>query len=445
MELLFTIMIGFAIWAVVNQMRQGMKADEAWETAAESIDGQFEAGGMVAKPKLSGTVDGYAVRVTTKTRGSNNHRKTYTVYRILYPTLGFHMRLSEQGMFSGVKKLFGGRDVEVGDDAFDENVIVDAEAERKVVAFLTDERRRVVREFLDGRDEAEIRDDELRWVTRKRETSHTALLSALQRGAAVARELGLGLQATREATESWGLPDATARDYVADDVGSDDGRDEGEAGYAIAAEPASEPLVPPSAVVGRDDVPPIRPIDAVLADATAVVPGDPVDSEVAAPTPPEPAIEESEAAESGPVEAPVEAPAEAPVADPPDAEEVAVPDVAGPSVADAVTDLFAPGVSAYDASKCFGERYDGRAVSWSGTVARVDSFSVDLALGNGPGKKVTAVIGQAEQPFGAPKEILAIVRLADGAEPPAVGAAFAFGGTIVKMDRFMRRIYVTPN
>ena len=61
-----------------------------------------------------------------RARGSGKSRTTYTVVRADYPTpLPFELHIADQGTFIRLgKSLFGLRDVEVGDEAFDRAVRV---------------------------------------------------------------------------------------------------------------------------------------------------------------------------------------------------------------------------------------------------------------------------------------------------------------------------------
>jgi hypothetical protein len=75
---------------------------------------------------ITGTADGARITIFFETRGSGKSRTTYTVVRADYPTpLPFELHIAYEGTFIRLgKALFGLRDVEVGDEAFDRAVRV---------------------------------------------------------------------------------------------------------------------------------------------------------------------------------------------------------------------------------------------------------------------------------------------------------------------------------
>jgi len=84
----------------------------------------FESSGSASC--LAGTVDGVRITIFFETRGSGKSRTTYTVVRADHPApLPFELHIAYEGTFTRLgKALFGLRDLEVGDEAFDRAVRV---------------------------------------------------------------------------------------------------------------------------------------------------------------------------------------------------------------------------------------------------------------------------------------------------------------------------------
>ena len=67
--------------------------------------------------------------------------RTWTRYRVGYADLDLGLRLSRQTMFTSIGKLFGGRDAEIGDQAFDRTFRVETDLPSKAKPFFTATRR----------------------------------------------------------------------------------------------------------------------------------------------------------------------------------------------------------------------------------------------------------------------------------------------------------------
>jgi hypothetical protein len=82
----------------------------------------FEASG--AATCIAGTADGARITICFETRSSGKTSTTYTVVRADYPTpLPFELHIAHEGTFIRLgKALFGLRDLEIGDEAFDRAV-----------------------------------------------------------------------------------------------------------------------------------------------------------------------------------------------------------------------------------------------------------------------------------------------------------------------------------
>ena len=82
----------------------------------------FEASGKTTC--ITGTADGVRITIFYESRGAGKSHTTYTVIRADYPKpLPFELHIAHEGWFIRLgKSLFGLRDLELGDEAFDRAV-----------------------------------------------------------------------------------------------------------------------------------------------------------------------------------------------------------------------------------------------------------------------------------------------------------------------------------
>ena len=175
--------------------------------------------------------------------------------------------------------------------------------------------------------------------------------------------------------------------------------------------------------------------------AQSLFPGPPVEARGVAVSP-EPVLEPA------PAPTPAPPPREpAPSTDPPDAP--VEPDV---SVDSTVTDvrsfcaaLFEAADSTFDAERLFDERYRGDTVRWPGVLLRAENYHFDPVFGHEPGTRAHVEVFDFTSQFGSKQHVVAFVQLLEVAVrdlEPAIGTAVTVRGTLAKVDRLMRRIYL---
>ena len=166
--LAFLLVAGFVGFVALATKRYQEKLDIAWRKAAERMDLAYStkrAKGTTQR-KLVGEFRGLPAKVNSFTEGSGKSKRTYTRYRLRYAHLGLGLELSQQHFFSGLKSALTGRqDIEIGDKAFDDAVIVQAGDSEEVRRFLTRERQLAIQRFLTGKRRALIGDDEASYIT----------------------------------------------------------------------------------------------------------------------------------------------------------------------------------------------------------------------------------------------------------------------------------------
>jgi len=96
----------------------------------------FESSGKATC--ITGTADGVRITIFFESRGSGKSQTTYTVVRADYPKpLPFELHIAYEGTFIRLgKALFGLRDLEVGDEAFDRAVRIKTDGEAAARAVL---------------------------------------------------------------------------------------------------------------------------------------------------------------------------------------------------------------------------------------------------------------------------------------------------------------------
>ena len=104
------VVVGAMVFAVIATISL-MRARDRAETANAQLRQQIG--------DLRGNVDRRKVRVFTFTEGSGDSQSTYTGYRVSFPPLGLGLKITQQGFWGKVRKAFGSRDIEVGDQEFD--------------------------------------------------------------------------------------------------------------------------------------------------------------------------------------------------------------------------------------------------------------------------------------------------------------------------------------
>lgn len=107
-----------------------------------------------------------------------------------------------------------------------------------------------------------------------------------------------------------------------------------------------------------------------------------------------------------------------------------------------IDDLFDGSRARYDAIEQFAEQYEGKQIQWRGEVERFSPYRSDTDFGEGPGIKAVVVVGAPGRSQLISAEVRAVVQL-----PSTValrnGNVISFSGTLRRVDRFARQIYVT--
>ncbi len=104
---------------------------KVYEQLCEEIGGEFVRYGWWKTPKLKCKVGRWTIVLDTYLGNENDPPRTRLRAPFLNPT-GFRFKIYRQGTFSGLAKMLGMQDIEVGDPAFDEEFIIKSNDEGTV-------------------------------------------------------------------------------------------------------------------------------------------------------------------------------------------------------------------------------------------------------------------------------------------------------------------------
>lgn len=107
-----------------------------------------------------------------------------------------------------------------------------------------------------------------------------------------------------------------------------------------------------------------------------------------------------------------------------------------------VDDLFGSQLMSYEIVERFEQQYMNHRVSWMGTVTQVHAYRSDSDFADGPGLKVTALLGTAGGSSLLTNEVHAVVQLPADAQVER-DAQLSFVGTLLHVDRFARKLYLS--
>ena len=118
----------------------GPSQAEVWRRLAEETGSSFVDGGFWRGSKVVIRVKEWTITLDTFTVSTGKHSTTYTRLRAPYVNKdGFRFRIYRKSVFSGLGKLFGMQDIEVGYPEFDEPFIIQGNNPAKVKQLLSHE------------------------------------------------------------------------------------------------------------------------------------------------------------------------------------------------------------------------------------------------------------------------------------------------------------------
>lgn len=404
--LVFLAIIGVAIMAITIGVNQSKKTNEAWAAVARQLQLVFHPGQIFSRPRISGIHKGCSVLVTTFSKGSGKNQTTYTRFRVSYPhSLDLGLRLTKQGMLSGIGKFFGTQDIEVGDEGFDDAIVVKGRDPERVKEFLTLSRRMRAARFLTTYQGSSIDDLNVEWERRHVERDTDKIVRMIERMASLANH----------------MTDDRAEDKVIDRA--IEARQEGrldEALQLIQEVPDEHDADARDVHVFQGEILLATRQSQAAAEAfSQVYKEEPEDQEALK-------MAEQAAKQVEPVTTPVETKSELEVG----------------TVCDT---LFAPENMSSEVTELFDKHYCGSSIRWSGTLTGVRTFTFDLVFGNEPGTRAVFEIHQVGGQSFSARPVQAVVQFPEDAEDllrSKVDSQLTFEGTLVSCDAFMRNLFV---
>jgi hypothetical protein len=123
----------------------GPNKDEMWRQLCQEIGAKFVEGGGWKGNKVQAVVGPWTVTLDTYTVSTGKSSVTYTRMRAPYiNSEGFRFTIYRKGVFSGLGKMLGMQDIEVGDPKFDEAFIIKGNNEPRVQHLFADKQLRAL-------------------------------------------------------------------------------------------------------------------------------------------------------------------------------------------------------------------------------------------------------------------------------------------------------------
>jgi len=123
----------------------GPSREEIWRQLSEEIDATYIDGGFWKGDKVEATQGDWTVTLDTYTVSTGKSAAVFTRMRAPYVNPdGFRFNISRRHFFSGIAKFFGKQDLEIGDEAFDADFIIQANDEFKIKQLLGNSRIRAL-------------------------------------------------------------------------------------------------------------------------------------------------------------------------------------------------------------------------------------------------------------------------------------------------------------
>lgn len=115
---------GGFVWALWAASRNAELRKRRWAELAAKYGLQYDPGGWFKTPSIDGAIDGFGIHVETFSTGGKNSR-AYTRVSIRPPVrLPRGLTLRGENMLSGIGKLLGKQDIQVGEAGIDDRLMI---------------------------------------------------------------------------------------------------------------------------------------------------------------------------------------------------------------------------------------------------------------------------------------------------------------------------------
>jgi hypothetical protein len=134
--------------------------EEVWEELCRQTGGELVKRGFWKGNQVQLYSQPWTIVLDTYTESSGDSHTTYTRARAPFlAPMGFRFAIYRKGLFSGMGKLMGMQDIEIGEPDFDDAFIIQGNDEDSVRAFFSDRRLRQLIQ-VQPRIRLEIKDNE---------------------------------------------------------------------------------------------------------------------------------------------------------------------------------------------------------------------------------------------------------------------------------------------
>lgn len=117
----------------------GPSKNEIWKQLCDQTGALFVDGGFWKGKWVELNYEDKVIILDTFTRSTGNSSVTYTRMRCETSNpLEFKFKIYQKHIFSGIAKVFGLKDIEIGDEEFDKQYIIQSNDELKLMTFFSD-------------------------------------------------------------------------------------------------------------------------------------------------------------------------------------------------------------------------------------------------------------------------------------------------------------------
>jgi hypothetical protein len=121
----------------------GPSKKEIWQQLAEEIQADYVNNSFWVGDRVEAHVDNWIVVLDTYTVSTEKSSTTYTRMRAPFVNVdNFYFKIYRTGIFSGIGKMLGMEDINVGYEEFDEDFIIKSNSEEKVKQLFSNEKIR---------------------------------------------------------------------------------------------------------------------------------------------------------------------------------------------------------------------------------------------------------------------------------------------------------------
>jgi len=138
---MFICIIAGILFSVLSSRHKAIA--DTWEKFASDSGLNVTFKGLTGMPKIGGKYRDFDYVLETVTEGYGEDSITYTVITLKSKKLsGYHLHIYQESFLSKIGKMFGGQDIQIGNEEFDTSFIIKSQTPDKIHKLLTMELQR---------------------------------------------------------------------------------------------------------------------------------------------------------------------------------------------------------------------------------------------------------------------------------------------------------------